>query len=69
MLREARALRASGLDVVVGLVETYGRAETEAQLGDLEVLPRRDIPYRGVTLTEMDLGRHHRAASRRLRGR
>jgi two-component system sensor histidine kinase KdpD len=55
MLREARALRTSGLDVVVGLVETYGRAETAAQLGDLEVLPCRDIPYRGVTLREMDL--------------
>jgi two-component system sensor histidine kinase KdpD len=55
MLREARALRASGLDVVAGLIETYGRTETQAQIGDLEVVPRRQVPYRGVTLTEMDL--------------
>ncbi len=55
MLREAHALRARGLDVVVGYVETYGRAETEAQLGDLEVVPRRRIEYRGVTLEEMDV--------------
>ncbi|MGE0812751.1 MAG: universal stress protein [Vicinamibacterales bacterium] len=55
MLREARALRARGLDVVAGLVETYGRAETEAQLGDLEVVPRRKVAYRGVVLEEMDV--------------
>lgn len=55
MLRDAHALRARGLDVVVGLVETYGRKETEAQVGDLELVPRRRIEYRGVTLEEMDL--------------
>jgi two-component system, OmpR family, sensor histidine kinase KdpD len=55
MLREAHALRARGLDVVVGFVETYGRRETDAQLRDLEVVPRRRIDYRGVTLEEMDL--------------
>jgi two-component system sensor histidine kinase KdpD len=55
MLREAHAMRARGQDVVVGLVETYGRRETEAQLGDLEVIPKRRIEYRGVTLEEMDL--------------
>jgi two-component system sensor histidine kinase KdpD len=55
MLEDARALRARGLDVVVGFVETYGRAETEAQIGDLEVVPRRRLEYRGVTLEEMDL--------------
>lgn len=55
MLREAHALRARGQDVVVRLVETYGRRETEAQLGDLEVIPKRRIDYRGVTLEEMDL--------------
>ena len=55
MLQEAHALRARGLDVVVGLVETYGRADTEAQLKDLEVIPRRKVEYRGVTLEEMDV--------------
>ncbi len=55
MLREAHALRARGLDVVVGYVETYGRRETEAQIGDLEIVPRRRIDYRGVTMEEMDV--------------
>ena len=55
MLRDAVALRARGTDLVVGFVETYGRAETEAQLAGLEVIPRRRIPYRGVELEEMDL--------------
>lgn len=55
MLKEAHALRERGLDVVVGLVETYGRAGTDAQLRDLEVVPRRRIDYRGVTLEEMDV--------------
>ncbi len=55
MLQEAHALRARGLDVVVGFVETYGRRDTEAQLKDLEVVPRRKIEYRGVTMEEMDV--------------
>lgn len=55
MLQEAHALRARGLDVVVGYVETYGRHDTEAQLKDLEVVPRRPVEYRGVTLEEMDI--------------
>ncbi|RPJ62046.1 MAG: histidine kinase, partial [Acidobacteria bacterium] len=55
MLKDAHALRARGLDVVVGFVETYGRAETEAQIGDLEVVPRAGVEYRGVTMEEMDL--------------
>src|SRR5262245_30560362 len=54
MLQEGRRLKAAGHDVVVGLVETHGRAETEAQLGDLEVIPRKRIDYRGVELEEMD---------------
>ena len=41
MLQEAHALRARGLDVVVGYVETYGRRDTEAQIKDLEIVPRR----------------------------
>ena len=55
MLQEAHALRARGLDVVVGYVETYGRRDTDAQLKDLEIIPRRKIEYRGVTLEEMDV--------------
>jgi two-component system sensor histidine kinase KdpD len=55
MLREAHALRARGLDVVIGLVETYGRRDTEAQVKDLEIVPRRKVEHRGVTLEEMDV--------------
>ena len=55
MLEDAHALRQRGVDVVVGFVETYGRADTDARLRDLEVVPRRRIPYRGVELEEMDL--------------
>ena len=55
MLQEAHALRKRGLDVVVGFVETYGRADTEAQVKDLEVVPRGHIEYRGVTMEEMDV--------------
>jgi two-component system sensor histidine kinase KdpD len=55
MLQEAHALRARGLDVVIGYVETYGRRETEAQLKDLELVPRRNVEHRGVTLEEMDV--------------
>lgn len=55
MLHEAHALLARGLDVAIGFVETYGRRETEAQIGTLEVIARRRIAYRGVVLEEMDL--------------
>ena len=55
MLQDAHALRREGIDVAVGFVETYGRADTDAQIGDLEVIPRRRIEYRGVVLEEMDL--------------
>jgi two-component system sensor histidine kinase KdpD len=54
MLNEAHLLRQRGVDLVVGFVETHGRAETEAQIKDLEVVPRRKVTYRGVTLEEMD---------------
>jgi two-component system sensor histidine kinase KdpD len=55
MLRDAHDARRQGTDVVVGFVETYGRTETDAQVRDLEVIPRRAIAYRGVTLEEMDV--------------
>ena len=55
MLRDGHVLRASGLDVVIGFVETYDRPDTDAQLKDLEVVPRRKVEYRGTTLEEMDV--------------
>jgi two-component system sensor histidine kinase KdpD len=55
MLEEAHQLRQQGRDVVIGFVETHGRAETAARIGNLEVVPLRAIPYRGVTLAEMDV--------------
>jgi two-component system, OmpR family, sensor histidine kinase KdpD len=55
MLEEARARTRDGIDVVVGVVETHGRVETAALLEGLEVLPRRSLAYRGVTLKEFDL--------------
>src|ERR1700694_3798683 len=55
MLRTAQQERAGGTDVVVGVVETHGRIETEALLSGLTVIPRLAIDYRGTRLTEMDL--------------
>ncbi|HXC39528.1 MAG TPA: universal stress protein, partial [Burkholderiales bacterium] len=55
MLSEANEKRREGMDVVVGLVETHGRAETLAVLGDLEQVPLREIQHRGSTLREFDL--------------
>src|SRR5216684_6209396 len=49
MLDEAHQLREQGHDVVLGFIETHGRAETAARIGDLELVPLRKIPYRGVT--------------------
>lgn len=55
MLAAARQARAQGLDVVVGLVETHGRPETETLLKEIELLPRKSVEHRGRTLTEFDL--------------
>lgn len=55
MLEEARARRSDGTDVAVGLVETHGRAETEALLYGLEILPRRHVDYKDMRLPEFDL--------------
>jgi len=55
MLEEAHALRRRGVDVVGALVETHGRSETAALVGELEVVPRRRIEYRGVVVEEMDV--------------
>ena len=55
MLETARARKKDGYDVVVGVVETHGRKETEALLEGLEVIPRRQVEYKGRSLEEMDL--------------
>jgi two-component system sensor histidine kinase KdpD len=55
MLQSAHARLKAGIDVVVGVVETHGRAETEALLRGLEVLPRKRLTYKDQTLEEMDL--------------
>ena len=55
MLEAARQKKPEGVEIVVGLVETHGRKETEALLEGLEVLPRRNVEYRGTLLKEFDL--------------
>jgi two-component system sensor histidine kinase KdpD len=55
MLQQAQARKKDGYDVVVGVVETHGRKETEALLTGLEIIPRRQVHYKGQTLTEMDV--------------
>jgi two-component system, OmpR family, sensor histidine kinase KdpD len=55
MLEHAHNLKKQGVDVVIGLVEAHGRAETAALIGDLEIIPQKEIVYRSVTLREMDL--------------
>ncbi|HEX6123349.1 MAG TPA: universal stress protein [Ktedonobacterales bacterium] len=54
MLNEGRRRKARGTDVVIGYVETHHRRLTAEQIGDLEIVPRRRVPYRGMTLEEMD---------------
>ena len=55
MLVQAQRRRAEGADVLAGVIETHGRAGTEAELRDLPMLPYRDIPYRGQVLKEFDI--------------
>jgi len=55
MLEQAHLLKKQGVDVAIGLVEPHGRAETAALIGDLEIIPEKEIAYRSVTLREMDL--------------
>ncbi len=54
MLEEAHHIRSRGTDVVVGFVETHGRPRTAEQIKDLDVVPPRQIPYKGVLLRELD---------------
>jgi two-component system sensor histidine kinase KdpD len=55
MLEAAHQRLREGVDVVVAYVETHGRAETEAMIRDLELIPRRQLEYHGITLQEMDI--------------
>ncbi len=55
MLREANQLKNNAIDVVIGLLETHGRKETADQVREVDIIPRRQIAYKNVTLEEMDL--------------
>src|SRR5689334_24378629 len=55
MLQEGHRLKRRGVDVVIGVVDTHGRADTIALIADLEQDPRRKIEFHGITLEEMDL--------------
>jgi two-component system sensor histidine kinase KdpD len=55
MLNEGRRAKSRGVDVVVGFIEAHGRARTAEQIGDLEVVPRRKLTYRGAVFDEMDV--------------
>jgi two-component system, OmpR family, sensor histidine kinase KdpD len=55
MLCEAHRRKSRGTDVVVGVIETHGRARTRAMVGDLEVIPRKTMTYRGTVFDEMDV--------------
>lgn len=55
MLEDARTLKAQGVDVVAGFIETYGRPDTERQIANLEVIARKPVPYKGVVLEELDV--------------
>ncbi|WGU96252.1 histidine kinase [Paenibacillus dendritiformis] len=54
MLREGNELQRKGLHVVIGLLETHGRSDTQAQVGSLAIVPRQIVTYRGARLEEMD---------------
>ena len=54
LLNEGKRRKERGTDVVIGYVETHKRPQTVAQLGDLEIIPRQKVAYRGITLEEMD---------------
>ncbi len=55
MLNDANLMKQQGIDIVIGLVESHGRKDTEARVRDLEIVPQKVIPYRGVNLKEMDV--------------
>src|SRR5438309_4474668 len=55
MLNEGRRAKERGTDVVAGFIEPHGRPRTAEQIGDLEVIPRKKMSYRGATFEEMDV--------------
>ncbi len=55
MLEDAHLLRKQGVEIVIGLIETHRRADTEAMIQDLEIIPQKEIAYRSVKLHEMDI--------------
>ena len=55
MLQEARAAKTQGTDILVGIVETHGRPDTQALVAGLELVPRRRVEYRGIHIEELDL--------------
>ncbi len=55
MLMSGRARKADGVDVVIGIVETHGRQETEALVDGLEIIDRKPVSYHGHQLDEMDI--------------
>src|SRR5215204_2141556 len=55
MLEDAHMLKRQGVDIVIAVVETHGRADTAALIGDLERVQPRRLEYRGVVLEEMDV--------------
>src|SRR6476660_37339 len=55
MLEDAHALKGQGADVVAGVIETHGRAETAAKVEGLEAIPRRKVSYKDKEIEEMDL--------------
>ena len=57
MLEEAHALKKRGVDVVIGFIETHGRSETAALVHELEIVPLRQVEYRGVVIEEMSLNK------------
>jgi two-component system, OmpR family, sensor histidine kinase KdpD len=55
ILEEAHELRDKGADIVLALIETHGRADTAKKIGALEIIPRKNVEYRGVAIGEMDV--------------
>ncbi len=55
MLHHANDMKKSNRDIVIGLIETYGRSGTEKQIGDLEIIPLKEVEYKGIKLKELDL--------------
>ena len=55
MLQDSIVNKRNGVDVVIGLIETHGRSDTQALTADLEIMPRKQLEYSGITISEMDL--------------